>query len=148
MEIGIDFLNISKELKDSVIQAIDDEHYMELQSSSTPRLDLYSYALALGKNHPSELQKKDSFVRNEYLAKNVEAIAMLVAVAYAHKKEYESIEDVLDEKKIGQLADACANTGFKIIDGDMKENYNGDNGYLKMISDLDDLYKEYVNKDE
>lgn len=64
MEIGIDFLNISKELKDSVVQSIDDEHYMELQSSSTPRLDLYLYALALGKNNPTDIQKKDSFVRN------------------------------------------------------------------------------------
>lgn len=146
MEIGIDFLNISKELKDSVVQSIDDEHYMELQSSSTPRLDLFLYALALGKNNPTDIQKKDTFVRNEYLAKNVEAIAMLVAIAYAHKKDFENLEDVLDEKKIGQLADSCANTGFKIIDGDMKENYNGDNGYLKMISDLDDLYEKNIGK--
>lgn len=146
MEIGIDFLNISKELKDSVVQSIDDEHYMELQSSSTPRLDLFLYALALGKNNPTDIQKKDTFVRNEYLAKNVEAIAMLVAIAYAHKKNFENLEDVLDEKKIGQLADSCANTGFKIIDGDMKENYNGDNGYLKMISDLDDLYEKNIGK--
>lgn len=146
MEIGIDFLNISKELKDSVVQSIDDEHYMELQSSSTPRLDLYLYALALGKNNPTDIQKKDSFVRNEYLAKNVEAIAMLVAITYAHKKDFENLEEVLDEKRIGQLADSCANTGFKIIDGDMQENYNGDNGYLKMISDLDDLYEKNIGR--
>lgn len=146
MEIGIDFLNNSKELKDSVVQSIDDEHYMELQSSSTPRLDLYLYALALGKNNPTDIQKKDSFVRNEYLAKNVEAIAMLVAITYAHKKDFENLEEVLDEKRIGQLADSCANTGFKIIDGDMQENYNGDNGYLKMISDLDDLYEKNIGR--
>lgn len=146
MEIGIDFLNISKEIKNTVIQTIDDEHYMELQSSSTPRLDLFIYAMALGKNSPSEIQKKESFVRNEYLAKNVEAITMLVAVAYSHKKDFENLEDVLDEKKIGQLADTCANTGFKIIEGDFKENYSGDNGYLKMISDLDDLYEKNINK--
>lgn len=145
MEIGIDFLNISKELKDTVIQAIDNEHYMELQANSTPRIDLYTYALALGKNNPTKMNKKDTFVRNEYLEKNVEAIAMLVAVSYSYKKDFESLEDVLDDKRIGQLADECANTGFKIIDGDMKENYNGDNGYLKMISDLDDLYEKYVS---
>lgn len=146
MEIGIDFLNISKELKDSVVQAIDDEHYMELQSSSTSRLELYSYALALGKNNPTNMQKKDSFIRNEYLSKSVEAIALLVAVAYAHRKDFENLEDILDTKKIGQLSDACANTGFQIIGGDMKENYNGDNGYLKMISDLDDLYEKNIGK--
>lgn len=144
MEIGIDFLNISKELKDSVVQTIDDEHYMELQIASTPRIELYAYAMALGKNNPIEMQKKESFVRNEYLCKNVEVIAMLVALTYSKKKEFENLEDVLDEKKIGQLADACANTGFKIIQSDIKDNYNGDNGYLKMISDLDELYETII----
>lgn len=71
---------------------------------------------------------------------------MLVAITYAHKKDFENLEEVLDEKRIGQLADSCANTGFKIIDGDMQENYNGDNGYLKMISDLDDLYEKNIGR--
>lgn len=148
MEFDVNFLYISKDTKDKIITEIDETQYMDLQytgtgNSGTSRLDLYLYAMSLGRTNPTELQGKDTFVRNDNLTKNVEAIAMIIALSLGKKKEFENLEDILVDKDMALYSDKCANTGFKIIQNDMGTR-SGENDYLQIIDELDDLYESNV----
>jgi hypothetical protein len=143
MDFDVYFLNNTKEVDDNIVTLIDEENFMELKLGSATRLDLFMYAMALGKDAPSPLANRKSFVRGEDLRRHDDDIALMTALKYSQKEDYESLEDNLKDKDIAILAEEAANMGFKIIESYI-ETRTGENAYMKYIEDLDDLYEKNV----
>lgn len=143
MEFDVSFLNNTKEVDGNIVTTIDDENFMELKLGTATRLDIFIYAMALGKDSPLQLDNKKTFVRGEDLRRHNSAISLMTALKYSKKEEYESLEENLRDKDIASLAEEAANMGFKIIQNYM-ESRTGENAYLKYIEDLDDLYEKNV----
>lgn len=123
-----------------IVEIIDETKYLGLNLPDTSRLDLYLYAMALGKGYGSKLSKKDSFVRSEYLKTKLEALPLIVSLTLGVCED-ENLDDCLDKNNIYNNADECANSGFKIIK-DMIENTSGENIELRLTAELDEIYKK------
>lgn len=140
------FINISNKNKNGVLKQIDRQDYLGLHSCS--RLELYSFALALGykKGYPSDLEGgKDSFVREEYTQHNTIRHAYS-AVFFKENEETnkQEIEEIANTDKVFALTDRYANTGFSAIEDYMKQ-YDSLPLAMKLIAEIDEMYEDYIN---
>lgn len=142
------FLNISKKNKNGVLADIDRQNYFLLGAgaSGVSRINLYNFALALGYNRglPTDLEAKESFVREENV--NHSNMRFMYSAVYfdAHEKKcIENIENIINTEEIFSLMDKYANTGFDILADYIKEH--GDNALAyKLIPEMDEMNEEFL----
>jgi hypothetical protein len=137
------FLNISKKVKNGILADIDRQNYFLLGSgaSGVNRINLYNFALALGYNQgfPTDLDAKESFVREENV--NHSNLRFMYSAVYfeAHEKKcVDNIENIINTDEIFSLMDKYANAGFSILSDYIKEH--GDNALaFKLIAEMDEM---------
>jgi len=135
------FLYFDKNSK--IIDKIDETNFLSLGKSDLGRIELYLYAMSLGKHAGTRLSKKDSFVRGEYVERKLEAIPLITAL-YLGSKDKISLEKITQDTEMYDYADECANTGFSVIEN-MLNAMSLENLELNLISQLDDIYEQNVN---
>ena len=139
------FLNISKKVKNGILADIDNQNYFLLGAGAAGvnRINLYNFALALGYNQgwPTDLDAKESFVREENV--NHSNWRFMYSAVYfdAHEKKcVDNIENIINTDEIFTLMDKYANTGFSILSDYIKEH--GDNALaFKLIAEMDEMYE-------
>lgn len=136
------FLNISVKNKNGILRKIEEERYLGLNNDKCPRLELFSFMVALGFEHgyPSDLDGvKDSFVREEYTKNNNMCYAFSALYFNSNK---EKVEEIAETDKVFALADKYANTGFSVMSDYMNE-YNQHSLAMKLLAEMDELYEQY-----
>lgn len=141
------FLNISKDNKE-LIEQIDRTNYFGLHNSGVERMDLYTFAVALGYNqgYPSDLRHATSLVREE------RAKEFTIRYAFSSlffndviSKGEGSVEDLTSSEKVFPLADRYANTGFSAL-ADLMKDYSSEQLTYELLSLIDEA-NEVFKKD-
>lgn len=122
-----------------IVEKIDEEKFLGLNLPDTSRLDLYLFAMSLGKGIGTQLTKKDSFVRSEYLKTRLEALPLIASLSLGECTG-DNLDAYLDKNLMYNSADECANTGFKIIKNWI-ENKSTESLELRLTADLDEIYR-------
>jgi len=126
-----------------IVDKIDKTKFLGLHSPNTPRIDLYLFAMALGKGCGSQLSKKDSFIRGEYVPRKLEAIPLISSLVIGSDDFDKDLDKMITTNKMYEIADECANTGFRMIES-MLEEESAERIELKLTADLDSLYKRNI----
>jgi len=135
-----DFYNfLFYEKSAGIVEKIDEAKFIGLNLPETSRLDLYLFAMSLGKGCGTPLSKKDSFIRSEYLKSKLEALPLITSLSLGECTD-DNLDPFLDKSRMYNNADECANTGFRIIQ-DWIENKSSENLELRLTADLDEIYK-------
>lgn len=136
-------LNISQQVIDNLIPALDATNYFLLGKSDLPRLDLFDFAFALGYNraYPTKLDRKVSFVRQEGIG-NEKFLYESVYYKQVVDGDADKVDKILEEPSIFAMAEEFAETGFSII-SDARKNDTAENFCLSLLSELDEMYKEF-----
>jgi hypothetical protein len=91
----------------------------DLISTKISNKEIYLLAMALGISNPTKIDgKRHTFVRHSYFYKN--DINMIYTCAWRHLGK--DVQSLLDEKSVYEIAENCANTGFRIIRKYLEEN--------------------------
>ncbi len=129
-----------------IVAKIDEKHFLDLQlgggkATSTPRIELFLFAMALGLDTvPTEVKQPDTFVRDEYVKNKHDAF--LYAVFIHDLDDKNDLDCVAQKEQVYKLAQNYANTGFDLI-GDMMDNKIESVVELELIKELDEKYMEY-----
>ncbi len=140
------FLYISKNHKDGVLKNIDRQNYFGLGNSDLDRIDLYTFAVALGYHrglHTDLEGGKESFIREENVMRNNIRHAFTAIYFADHETESrENVETLVDSNVTFSLSDSYANAGFSIIQEYMSQ-YDNHGLCMKLLSEIDKMYEEY-----
>lgn len=141
------FLNISTKNKKGVLADIDRQDYFRLSNSSSSRLTLYNFAVALGYNNglPSELDgPKESLIREEYVKDQPKRFIYSAAYFAAHETDcMNNLEKINSSDNVFPLADKYANTGFNVLSDYMKK-YDDRALAIKLIADMDEMNAQFL----
>lgn len=123
-----------------IVNKIDETQFLDLQwgggkSVSTPRIDLFLFAMALGmETVPTEVKQPDTFIRDEYVKTKHDSF---LYAAFIHNMEDKNDLDAVSNKdQVYKLAQSYANTGFDLL-GDMMENKTEAVAELELIKEMD-----------
>lgn len=129
-----------------IVSKIDTTHYLDLhlgggKNESTPRIDLFLFAMALGMDTvPSDVKQPDTFIRDEYVKTKHDA---LLYAAYIHSlSDKDDLDCIANKDQVYKFAQNYANTGFDLL-GDMVENKTEAVAELELVRELDEDYKKY-----
>jgi len=136
-----DRLYISNNATD-IVDQIDKNDILLLGKSSNNRLNLFLFAMARGlsTNLPTPLISSKGFILESNI--DIPHKALLYACYIGSLKDISFIDDILDKDKVYNLAQEYANTGFEIIESDMKETKESNMAFY-MINELDKLHEKY-----
>lgn len=132
-----------------IVGKIDQTHFLDLQlgggkSVSTPRIDLFLFAMALGMDTvPTEVKQPDTFIRDEYVKNKHDAFLYAAYIHYLENKD--DLDCVANKDQVYKLAQNYANTGFDLI-GDMIENKTEAVAELELLKELDEQYENYFGE--
>lgn len=137
-------LYISSEAKE-IINQIDENNYLGLSNSEISRLELFTFAMALGMDVDikKDISKKESLIRASYLEGQDEE-ALLLSLFINNIDDKNNLEDCIKKDKIYDLAQKYANQGFDIINSMMCTKPDSIK-VLEMIKDLDERYREIID---
>lgn len=136
------FLNINKTQNKGVVKAIDQKNYMKL-GKPTSRLDLFTFAVALGYRYSSPetdvpLANKESFIRDEYIGNERHMLSALYYQDYV-KVGKADIDKVIDSNLTFQVAEKYAEDGFQILESEM--NQMSELAFtMKLLAEMDLMY--------
>lgn len=140
------FLYISKKHKDGVLKNIDHHNYFGLGNSDLDRIDLYTFAVALGYHrglHTDLEGGKESFIREENVMRNnIRHAFTAIYFADHESKAKENVETIVDSNITFPLSDSYANAGFSIIQ-DYMSQYDNHGLCMKLLSEIDKMNEEY-----
>lgn len=139
-------LNVTKEVKNTIVSEIDKRHYAMLDNSSTDRFDLFNIALAIGlcEDIPTPLSVHESFVRTERLTEDILSRYRAIYYAKVLAPNLRPIDEIVDTNAILELIEQYANTGFIKLK-ELMEQYDEDTFMFKMLSDATTIYyKDFI----
>lgn len=140
------FLYISKNHKEGVVKNIDRQNYFGLDNSSLDRIDLYTFAVALGYHrglHTDLEGGKESFIREENVMRNNIRHAFTAIYFADHEASIKAnIEQLTDTNITFPLSDCYANTGFSILN-DYMSQYDNHGLCMKLLAEIDQMNEEY-----
>ncbi len=90
----------------------------EIFSKKIGNKEIFLLAMALGIDNPTKIKKRYTFVRHSYLRKD--EISLIYTCAW--KNLGHDVNSLLDEKVVYDMAEQCANTGFRIISNHLKDS--------------------------
>ncbi len=129
-----------------IVNKIDETQFLDLQlgggkSVSTPRIDLFLFAMALGMDTlPTEVKQPDTFIRDEYVRTQHDSF---LYAAFIHNMENKNdLDAVSNKEQVYKLAQSYANTGFNLI-GDMMENKTEAVTELELIKEMDTDFEKF-----
>jgi len=113
---------VSNHVADEVVVEIDDKKYLGLgPAPGTPRIELYTYAMALGVasgERPSNLKGGKDFIQMSSARGLYESI--IAGTYLSSLVETGDIEAITDVDSMINNSDAYANAGFEIIEQKME----------------------------
>ncbi|WP_146003641.1 hypothetical protein [Enorma phocaeensis] len=83
------------------------------------------------------------FIRTSYLSDKQNVL--MRAVHYA-QSDYAESDSLRDTHATYELAEAYANGGFQIIEGDLAQNMGSEELANQYIREMDELYEQYTGK--
>lgn len=129
-----------------IVNKIDETQFLDLQlgggkSVSTPRIDLFLFAMALGMDTvPTEVKQPDTFIRDEYVKTKHDAF---LYAAFIHNLEDKNdLDAVSNKEQVYKLAQSYANTGFDLLD-DMMKNKTETVVELELIKEMDADFESF-----
>lgn len=125
---------IEKEKRNKVIDRIDSDKYLNLNSE---RSKLLTYAIALGYNDPTPIKNQDGLVRGDSFSNDL-MTAMVIVKMHDILEEGKDVSSELTNSLITQFAAECANCGFDQIEDTLNSNHEID--VMKMINELTIIY--------
>jgi len=132
---------VSKEV-DALIDTIDSKKYLDLDKSTTSRMELFLFAMALGieTKTPTIISSlSQGGLVLEQAIKNQEKT--LMHACYINlMPESETIDSAADKEKVYSMAQEYANTGFHILEQYMQTKPAG-TVVWDLVKELDDQYE-------
>lgn len=135
-----DRLNYSKNSK-KIVEEIDKIGFLDLGNNESSRIELFTFAMALGCSCPLELESSEGFVLSHYIKPDNEAL--LNSISLSQCPDDSKISEYLERAKVYEYVQKCAEAGFVIL-GDWMENKSLEQVELELISKLDDLYDKIL----
>jgi len=129
----------------SIVEGLDKTKYLKLDKS-TPRLKQFLFAMALGYETklPTELNKKDTFVRDEYIGLQEEA---LLFALYIDSIKDGDLSTITDTNRVYDLCEKYANTGYKAIE-DLMSKQTETLTLYSLIEEMDNSYNEFFENED
>lgn len=112
-----DRLSIEKSVFDKVIPQIDNAKLLGLNSSTSERIDLFLFAMALGVNNgkPTSIKSKQGLIRDTSI-NPPSNMSMLFSLLVEVAREKNEIDKISDRDEAFEIAQIYANTGFTEIE--------------------------------
>jgi hypothetical protein len=127
---------ISKK-KRAVLETLKTTQYLgKINSMDVKNKDIFLYALALGKDIPSDLEGADQWFEKSDMDETEKAIVYSVA--------YDVLNDVdklLDFETLRNVVDRMSNSGLDVL-AEKMDSESLDNAEKKMIMELNEVYEE------
>lgn len=136
----LDRLSISKKVDKEIIPSIDNNKLLGLDKTTSERIDLFLFAMALGieSGKKKELEQKVGVI----LAQSVKPfqMSMIFSVLVDDLRKRNEIEKIGDQDEAFIVAQEYANAGFEEIQNMLGKNV--DILLWQMINELDEKYEE------
>lgn len=136
----LDRLSISKKVDKEIIPSIDNNKLLGLDKTTSERIDLFLFAMALGieSGKKKELDQKVGVI----LAQSVKPfqMSMIFSVLVDDLRKRNEIEKIGNQDEAFTVAQEYANAGFEEIQNMLEKNE--DILLWQMINELDEKYDE------
>lgn len=137
-----DRINISKKSK-NIINKIEEEKFLNLDSTNTSRSLLFSFAMAIGlETIPTKLENVHSGGLILDASIDSKTKSLMYSYIISESKNKVTLDDVSDKEYVYKSVQELANTGFQVIEDYMNKNEN--DVIWKMLKELDVQYYENV----
>lgn len=134
----LDRISVSKKVEEKIIPIIDSNKLLGLDKSTSERIDLFLFALALGleKGMKKGLEQKISLIRAESVKPF--PMSMIFSVLVDDLIKRNEIGKIGDQDEAFVVAQEYANAGFEEIQNMLEKDE--DTLMWKMLNTLDDKY--------
>lgn len=137
-------VNIDRRVDESLVGRLDETNYLGLGKSSCARADLMLYAMAVGWDAKlsAKLERPSSggFARTESFSPLVTAMVRLLHFANIGFDMPDGLRDV----NAGySYMEEYANSGFRLIEGDLDSHLDSEEKANLIIADLDGRYEKW-----
>lgn len=109
--------------------------------------DTFMFAFAVGVRNAMRIKPPSKvsggFIRSSYLSDKQNVLMRAVHYAQSGFTDSDSLRDL---RATYELAEAYANGGFQIIEGDLDQNMGSEEFASSLISEMDELYERYTGK--
>lgn len=139
-----DRIYVSKDV-DTLIDIIDSKKYLDLDKSTTTRMELFLFAMALGidTKTPTTLSSlSQGGLALEQAIKNQDK-SLMHAYYISNLPTGESIDSAADKEKVYSTAQEYANTGFQVLEQYIQTKPAAST-FWDLTKELDDQYERYV----
>lgn len=138
--------NITTKKAWRIVSSLDSSKFLNLDEADTSRLDLVFFAIALGykRGYPSDTKEaRHSITRTEYFNNHKYLMSAIYFDEYIASGD-KSIDSIVDNDAILELAQNYAETGFEVIQEKIEEGHGSDENFcLELLSELNDMYESY-----
>lgn len=128
---------------DKLIDIIDSKKYLDLDKSTTTRMELFLFAMALGietKTQTALSSLAQGGLALEQAIKNQDK-SLIYAFYIYNLPEDETIDSAADKEKVYSMAQEFANTGFHIIEQYMQTK-TAESTFWDLVKELDEQYEQ------
>lgn len=136
-----DRIYVSRDV-DTLIGVIDSKKYLDLDKSTTTRMELFLFAMSLGietKTPTSLLLVSQGGLALEQAIKNQDK-SLMHAYYFSNMAKDEAMDSAADKEKVYSMAQEYANTGFQIIEQYIKTKPET-TVFWELVKELDDQYE-------
>jgi len=138
-------ISIEAKHKDNLIESVlDQTNFMYLGKPGAQRDELFLFAMALGWRHDLsvKLDKPCSggFIRTSSFSSQLSA---MIDLARFKQADFKSSDCLMDHKGSYRLAEAYANGGLGLIEGETESNMDSETYANMLIAEMDDMYREF-----
>lgn len=137
-----DRIYVSKDV-DALIDIIDSKKYLDLDKSTTTRMELFLFAMSLGidTKTPTTLSSiSQGGLALEQAIKNQDK-ALMHAYYIHNLPQEETIDSAADKDKVYPMAQEYANTGFQILEQYMQTKPS-ETIFWELVKELDEQYEQ------
>lgn len=138
-----DRIYVSKDV-DALIDVIDSKKYLDLDKSTTTRMELFLFAMSLGieSKTPTTLSSlSQGGLALEQAIKNQDK-SLMHAYYINNLPQGETIDSAADKEKVYSMAQEYANTGFHILEEYMQTKPPG-SIFWELVKELDEQYERF-----
>ena len=139
-----DRINISKKSK-NIINKVEKEKFLNLDSTNTSRSLLFSFAMAIGlETMPTKLENlhPGGLILDSSIDSKTKSLMYSYIISKSTNKT--TLDEVSDKEYVYKSVQELANTGFQVIEDYMEKNEN--DVIWNMLKELDEQYYENVEK--
>lgn len=135
----VDRLSIDKSVNEKIIPKIDESGILGLDKSTSDRIELFMFAMALGihENKRTPLQTKHGFILETSIKAFEGAMSSIYSLLVDELRKTNEEDHIDDKDRAFKIAEEYANTGFNIINAWMNSAKDDETLQFTLIEQMD-----------